>query len=325
MFMLYDALMAFVALLGGYIASSLFFFKFPLLLHKKKQLKFQCCHISHRGGAAENLENTIAAFEHAVTTGTDMLELDVHLTKDGEVVVSHDDNLLRSTGVDKNISDLNYLDIPPLKAQLPVDFDNANLCKGGSDRKIPLLRHVFQQFAMIPINVDIKSNNDDLITKVSQLTHEFKREELTVWGNFQDQVTRKCYTENPQMPILFSSKRVLHLCLLAYSGLLPFVNIRESCLEIFLPAAIEKNTNSMFHQNKSYRMLVWLMDKLLMRRSLFNHLKKRGIQTYLWVLNEEAEFDKAFSLGVTGIMTDYPTRLAAYLEKNPHIQNCRHK
>lgn len=44
----------------------------------------------------------------AVKQGTDMLELDLHMTKDEKVVVSHDNNLLRVTGIDVNISDLNY-------------------------------------------------------------------------------------------------------------------------------------------------------------------------------------------------------------------------
>lgn len=65
----------------------------------------------------------MTAFKRAVSIGTEMLELDVHLTKDEMVVVSHDQNLMRGAGVDKNISDLNYNELPLLREQLPVDFD----------------------------------------------------------------------------------------------------------------------------------------------------------------------------------------------------------
>lgn len=128
--------------------------------------------------------------------GTEMLELDCHLTKDGKVVVSHDQNLLRSTGTDKNISELSYEDLPPLKPCLPIDFDPDVEFVGSAnedERRFPLLREVFEAFPNIPINIDIKINNDELIKQVSDLIKEFKREEYTVWGNFSDEVTRKCY------------------------------------------------------------------------------------------------------------------------------------
>jgi hypothetical protein len=68
-----------------YVCSSLTLFFFPTLVHKRKRPLRSWRNISHRGGSGEELENTMAAFRHAVDVGTDMLELDVHLTKDGEV------------------------------------------------------------------------------------------------------------------------------------------------------------------------------------------------------------------------------------------------
>ena len=52
---------------------------------------------AHRGGAAEAPENTIEAFAHGLKVGADRLELDVHATSDGEIVVLHDETLDRTT------------------------------------------------------------------------------------------------------------------------------------------------------------------------------------------------------------------------------------
>ncbi|KAG1662884.1 Lysophospholipase D GDPD1 [Nymphon striatum] len=98
------------SLAGGYVLAACFFFKYPHCLHQRKNVKFkrQCLHISHRGGAGENLENTMEAFQNAVNQGTDMLEIDLHMTKDNHVVISHDNNLQRVTGQNVLISDLHY-------------------------------------------------------------------------------------------------------------------------------------------------------------------------------------------------------------------------
>ena len=69
---------------------------------KKRRRRY--VHISHRGGAAETYENTLQGFRRAVDEcGTEMLELDVRMTADGEVVVSHDMHLGRLCGVDARV------------------------------------------------------------------------------------------------------------------------------------------------------------------------------------------------------------------------------
>ncbi|XP_062887957.1 lysophospholipase D GDPD1 [Mobula hypostoma] len=299
--------------LGGYILSSALFFKCPTLLHSKKRQIFRCRHISHRGGAGENLENTMAAFRHAVQLRTDMLEMDCHMTKDGQVVVSHDNNLKRITGLNVNIDSLTFSDLPQYNCRLNVSFKKDCFCDGGDDKRIPLLKEVFDAFPTTPINIDIKVNNDLLIKKVSDLVSEYNRRELTVWGNGSETIVKKCYKTNPSIPILFSLQRVLLLLGLFYTGLLPFFPLREQFLEIPMPSIILKLQESC-KIPWTQRLLIWLADTLLMRKCLFEHLKARGIQVYIWVLNDEDDFKRAFDLGATGVMTDYPTQLKKFLE-----------
>ncbi|GAB1860916.1 Glycerophosphodiester phosphodiesterase domain-containing protein 1 [Camponotus japonicus] len=307
-------------LIGGYMLTSVLLFKYPTLLHKKKRVKFLCQHISHRGGAGESYENTMCAFRRAVAIGTQMLELDCHLTRDGEVVVSHDHNLLRSTGVDKNISELDYKDLPLLKQRLPIDFEPDVEYVGSAreeDRRFALLREVFEAFPTLPINIDIKINDDRLISKVSDLIKQYNREEYTVWGNFSDEVTQKCYKMNPNVNLLFSMQRVTILVFLMYTGLLPFVPLKETHLEIFLPSIYLRRKGG---PSPTFlpleKFVVRTINVLLMRPCLFNHLRARGIHVYFWVLNKEEEFKKAFELGATGVMTDYPTKLKLFLKNH---------
>ena len=310
--------MLWYTLIGGYVLTSMILFKYPTLLHKKKKVKFSCQHISHRGGAGEGYENTMTAFKRAVAVGTEMLELDCQLTKDGEVVVSHDQNLLRSTGTDKNICELNYKELPLLKPCLPIDFDPDAEFIGSEieeERRFALLKEVFEAFPRVPINIDIKINDDQLISKVASLIKEYNREEYTVWGNFSDEVTQKCYKTNPNVNLLFSMQRVTLLILLMYTGLLPFVPLKETHLEICLPSIyLRRRGGPRPTFMPSAKLIVRTINILLMRPCLFNHLRARGIHVYFWVLNKDDEFKEAFELGATGIMTDYPTRLKLFLK-----------
>lgn len=98
-------------------------------------------------------ENTMEAFEQAVLNGFG-IELDIHLTKDGELVVFHDDNLNRMCGVDKIVEEQTAEEI-------------AGLFVGGGDARIPLFRDVLKRVdGKVPLIIEIKAGkNVDLICK----------------------------------------------------------------------------------------------------------------------------------------------------------------
>uniref|UniRef100_A0A3B5A0B9 Glycerophosphodiester phosphodiesterase domain containing 3 n=1 Tax=Stegastes partitus TaxID=144197 RepID=A0A3B5A0B9_9TELE len=195
--------------LGGYTLASVYLLKNPHILHRKKRTAFYSTRISHRGGCGERIESTMEAFTNAVEQGTQMLELDCHLTNDGHVVVSHDENLRRQTGQDVTISSLNLKDLPLYKERLEVTF-YAGRFSSGADRRFALLEDVFRKFPEMPVSIEIKENNHQLIET------------------------------NDSMPYSFTMSRGLVLLLLYYSGLLPFVPLGESLLQFYLPRIINR-------------------------------------------------------------------------------------
>jgi len=67
------------------------------------------------------------------------------------------------------------------------------------------------------------------------------------------------------------------------------------------------------------KIIFYLAERVLNNQSLFIHLQKRGIPVYVWILNNEQEFEYAIrKLSVTGVMTDYPSRLQNYLSSTQH-------
>ena len=103
---------------------------------------------AHRGGAyhpeIEGLENTLAAFKHAVALGYDYLETDVHVTADGVLLAFHDSVLDRVTDQRGAIADLT--------------FEEVRRALVGGREQVPTLAQLFDEFPHARFNIDLKSD-----------------------------------------------------------------------------------------------------------------------------------------------------------------------
>lgn len=316
----------FYAIVGGYALTSLLLLRFPYILHRRKHICFEASKISHRGGSGEGIENTIGCFENAIKVGSQMLEMDCHMTSDGEVVVVHDFNLSSLCERPVTVSSTPYKDLPMYKKRVSIAFAKGQVMEAGpnTDRKIPLLREVFEKFPEVPMNIDVKANDEELLCKVTSLVREFKREGITVIGSFSSHLSGKCQEMNPDLLHFCCFCKVLKILVSFYLGLLPFLTINESFFEIMMPS-VGFDKNNCLPTNLKSRIFLRMVDFIIMNRFLFRHLQRRGIRVYVWVLNHEDQFERALAYGVDGIMTDYPSKLTSYMNgrgvRHPRTDN----
>ncbi|XP_051573588.1 lysophospholipase D GDPD3-like isoform X2 [Myxocyprinus asiaticus] len=207
-----------------------------------------------------------------------MLELDCHLTKDGHVIVSHDENLLRQTGHDVTISSLNLEELPSYKETLEVNFKTGHYST-GTDRNFALLEDVFRKFPHTAVNIEVKEDNSALIEKMSDLPKKYNREGISVWASEESTIMASCCKMNSSMPYMFTVKQGLLLLLLYYTGLLPFVPLGESFLQFYLPHIFNRAyiPDSWILRNS---LVIYLLERLTLRKGMFKHLKDRGIQAW---------------------------------------------
>jgi len=162
----------------------------------------------------------------------------------------------------------------------------------------------------MPVNVDIKDHyqTDELIQRVHQLIKKYNRQDLVVWGSFNDSTCKKCYTKDPNVPLIFSMKRVVLLILSYYTGLLPFLPIKESFLEIPMFATVPFP----FYPRLA-KVVFWILKNFLGSPRLFNYLNRRGITVFSWVQNDKQNFEFCYlEKKVNGMMTDCPMLLTDF-------------
>ncbi|KAH8852591.1 Lysophospholipase D GDPD1, partial [Schistosoma japonicum] len=271
-------------LLATYSLTSYILLRQPTILHRKKRFPFKASHISHRGGSGEKIENTLEAFSSM------------------RII---------------------YLKGENGRKLLALFIRLCSFCNDESSPscKIARLEDLFDKFPNTPVNIDIKVHNDFLINEVARLIETHSRERITVWGSMNSKVSKECKLRNKNILTFAPFSYVIWIMACYFIGLLPFLPVKYDCFELPLVSVIR--SNEFARQRRWDRFLpnvALLFSEYLLSSPLFiKHLRKRGIPVFFWVCNNEDDMLKAFELGASGVMTDYPKQLAEFLKKHPEF------
>lgn len=143
--------------------------------------------IAHRGASAQRPQNTLPAFELAVAQHADMIETDLHRTKDGAIVITHDEELAGLGGVGE-IADATLAQIRALDA--------------GDGERVPMLDEILDGFgAQIPFNLELKrgvhADYDGLEAQALDAVRSRGLLEHTIWSSFYDSILGRLRAQEP--------------------------------------------------------------------------------------------------------------------------------
>lgn len=232
--------------------------------------------IGHRGLKGYAPENTLVSFQKALEMQVDGIELDVHLSADGEVMVIHDATIDRTTN---GHGFVNKLSLRELKAFRINGTGDARRIEEQS-QQIPTLREVFDLVNQDSfINIELKSY--ETAAKAVSLIEKY----VTKKGWKYDRFVISSFDWNALQQVAFLNDKI------------PIGVLTESNLDLALAFA-------KFIQAKSIHPHFHLLTK-----ENTAQMQNKGLQVFPWTINESEDIQKIKAFNVNGIITDFPNRI----------------
>ncbi|OPZ87960.1 MAG: putative glycerophosphoryl diester phosphodiesterase 1 [bacterium ADurb.Bin425] len=239
--------------------------------------------IGHRGIPTLAPENTLESFKLAFDQGADIVEMDVRLSRDNQVVVIHDRDLKRTTGVENRVSELTLKQLQELNAAHNHPKWHQGNCK------IPSLREVFELFPDKLLAIEIKENSSLLVKKVMSLIAEFGRNQLTLvqifrLGKKEARLARQlAHSCSPPIHTGHSKQEQWQWGILAN---LPRPSWKFACESKVLD----------FPQKR--------LGLPVITRALVENAHANGVSVFAWTVNKPKDIARLYKLGVDAIYTD---------------------
>ena len=222
--------------------------------------------MAHRGASTEAPENTMAAFQKAIDDMADYIELDVQLTNNGEVIVMHDSNAYRTTGVDANIVNMTYKEVKTLDAGSWFSDEYVG-------ENVPSLKEVLELTqGKIKLNIELKpaDNGTALAKNTVRLIEKYNMVNDCVITSFSESALKAVKTYNQEI-------KVGYILSAAYGDFYDMKNVDFFSVNA---AFLSKRTIDAIHNS--------------------------GKQVYAWTVNNKDSIKNLTNKGVDGVITDNP-------------------
>jgi glycerophosphoryl diester phosphodiesterase len=252
--------------------------------------------IAHRGWSSRYPENTMLAFEKAATLPIDAIELDVHSTRDGKIVVIHDPTLDRTTDKNGRVfdctwdvlrkADAGFLFDPEGKGEYPFR---------GKGVGVPLLEDVFKKLPHMRFVVEIKQALPAIEEVVYRLIRKYKMEKKVIVASEHGEPLNRFRNIDPLVATSLSAEEAREFHRLYRLRMINFYKSRGDAIQI-----PEKNKGDQ-----------------VVHPGFLQAVKRKGLVIHVWTVNEKEDMDRLMKWGVDGIITDYPDRLVELVAARP--------
>lgn len=246
----------------------------------------------HRGAAGSMPENTLESFARALEEGAAFVELDVHETRDGEVVVIHDETVQRTTDGAGAVREMRLSELQRLDAGFRFTQDRGSTHPfRGRGIRIPTLREFFSDFPRARATVEVKALSPPGVEALMDLVEEFQRA--------------------PQVLVAAQDDSVMHAVRKAARGrgLSVATGFAMGEIRAFMAALWSGREPRSEPAGQAMQIPRRYEGRDLVTPASVAAAHERGVEVHVWTVNELEEMQELLAMGVDGIVTDYPARL----------------
>lgn len=252
---------------------------------------------AHRGDSARAPENTLESFRKAVEAGAGGLELDAHMTRDGRIVVIHDDTLDRTTDGTGYVRNKTLAEIERLDAGYRFAGDGSYPYRGGGLR-VPTLDEVFREFPGLAVNVEIKEDQPGVEEAVLRVIREAGAAERTLVASQRHTVIKRFReVSGGEIPTSASGREIRTFFLLSRLRLQSLLQPSYDALQVPV----------------SYRGVE------VVTPGFVEAAHGRGVRVDAWTVDEPGEMRRLLDMGVDVVMTNRPGMLQEVLEQRRKV------